>query len=149
VWCSTHLYCCFVPNMDDRPNYPLMIQQWYQGQCFDEEFNRLLVSKVFLTKVVRRQVLLSAVNGGASIIRTWGEDCCGKCDTVRWVNCLTLLKKVYVEDFISDKTRKSNILEFWVKRCGVLLTYHYRSPIEMISDCLPITQQKSDNKLLN
>jgi hypothetical protein len=49
--------------MDDRLNYPLMIQQWYQGQCFDEEFNRLLVSKVFLTNVVRRGVLLSAAHG--------------------------------------------------------------------------------------
>jgi hypothetical protein len=31
----------------------MMTQQWYQSRWFDEGFDRLLGSKVFLTKVVR------------------------------------------------------------------------------------------------
>ncbi|GAU48976.1 hypothetical protein TSUD_245670 [Trifolium subterraneum] len=34
----------------------VMTQQWYQSRWFNEGFDRLLVSKVFLTKMVRRRV---------------------------------------------------------------------------------------------
>ncbi|PNX63824.1 hypothetical protein L195_g053706 [Trifolium pratense] len=38
------------PNVDDPPGCPLvMTQQWYQSRRFDEEFDQLLVSKIFLT----------------------------------------------------------------------------------------------------
>jgi hypothetical protein len=122
VWCWTHLYYCFGPNMDDRSNCPLMIQQWYKGRYFDEGFNRLVVSKVFLTNIVRQRVLLSATNGynyekkkfshegkhkklnDSQLRRIWFMA------SVRWVNCLILLRNVYVEHFISGKTHKSNVL---------------------------------------
>jgi hypothetical protein len=47
---------------------PLVPQQWYQSQRFNEEFDRLLISKVFLTKVVRRSVPLSV----ATTIQVYG-----------------------------------------------------------------------------
>jgi len=39
----------------------LITQQWYQGWWFDEGFNRLIVSTVFLRMMVRQCVPLSAV----------------------------------------------------------------------------------------
>ncbi|PNX71294.1 hypothetical protein L195_g027169 [Trifolium pratense] len=69
--CGVQLACEVVLklNMDDPPGCPLVTtQQWYQSRWFDEGFDQLLVSKVFLTKVVRQRVPLNSVtNGGTSV----------------------------------------------------------------------------------
>jgi hypothetical protein len=45
-------------------------QQWYQSQWFDEGFDRLLISKVFLTKVVRRraEIVVASVSEKSHIV---------------------------------------------------------------------------------
>jgi hypothetical protein len=42
--------------------------EWYQNRWFNEGFDRLLVSKVFPTKVVRRQVPLSTT----TVVQVYG-----------------------------------------------------------------------------
>ncbi|MCI60878.1 hypothetical protein A2U01_0082134 [Trifolium medium] len=53
------------------PGCPLVTQQWYESRWFDEWFERLLVSKVFLAKVVRRRVQLSSVANGGTSTSVW------------------------------------------------------------------------------
>jgi hypothetical protein len=91
IWCSTHLYCCSEPNMDDPLGFLLATQQKYKSRWFNERFYRLIVSKVFLTKVIKRRVrwvVATTVQVYGSFrlrgkiknwkAHTWGRDCCGQ-----------------------------------------------------------------------
>jgi hypothetical protein len=68
VWCPTRLWSCSWTKCWWSPGYPLVTQQWYQSRWFNEGFDRLLVSKVFPTKVVRRRVLLSTT----TVVQVYG-----------------------------------------------------------------------------
>ena len=127
VWCLSHLYGCLdVGGPPGSPRDPTVVSEPW----FDEGFDRLLVSKVLLTKGV--QAAGSVVGGdnsstsisvcgwkssawGVSMMNwwthTWGWDCCVQV----WVICPTSDRKVEVEHFISERTHKLIALMFWVR----------------------------------
>jgi hypothetical protein len=70
VWWLTNLYGCSESYVD-IPNIPLITQHWYQNRWFDEGFYRLLVLKVFLTKVIRWRVPLSAAATAVHVQGLW------------------------------------------------------------------------------
>jgi len=129
VWRLSHLCGCSgldVGGPPGSPRYPTVVLELW----FDEGFDRLLVSKVLLTKGV--QVAGSVVcgdNGGTSIsvrgrkslcLRDEHDELMGShlsgrllCASVCYMSHIE--RKVEIEHFISERTHKSIVLSFWIK----------------------------------
>jgi hypothetical protein len=134
---------------------PLVTQQWYQSQWVGEGFHWLLVPKVFLTKVVRRHVLLNSNNCGTNVwmkkLPLMGEHNVLNDSYLRgrllwqvWGELsLILFRNVEVEHFINKMTYKPNVLRFLSKNImSNSLIYSYSDPNMNISTA-PLTHNIS------
>jgi hypothetical protein len=107
----------------------LVTQHWYQSWWFDKEFERPLVLKFFLTKMVRQWVGESR-RAAATTVQVYGwksfrlrgyrelndSHLRGRLLWQVWGELSsTLLRKLKVWHFICVRNHKPNVLRFWVK----------------------------------